>query len=159
MELELTLRFASFLYFLSRVEEAGYFRIALVLFRIQSPVPFLPAVLVIHLQQQTNSLFQLTITSQVWSYQSKPARSQQRRKFPPSPFAVLLKQTTPFTPNDGAMQHSEQTSITQSLYSNHVMKPRWKKTIAFERTFKKTLCHGHYRSAVLTRTRLTSYFV
>ena len=32
MELELTLRFASFLHFLARIEGAGYFRIALVLF-------------------------------------------------------------------------------------------------------------------------------
>ena len=31
MELELTLRFASFLHFLTRIEGAGYFRIALVL--------------------------------------------------------------------------------------------------------------------------------
>ena len=37
MELELTLRFARFLYFFTRVEGAGYFRIALVLFR--NPVP------------------------------------------------------------------------------------------------------------------------
>ena len=41
MEMELTLRFASFLHFLTRMEGAGYFRIALVSFRIQSPEPFL----------------------------------------------------------------------------------------------------------------------
>ena len=50
MELELTLRFASFLLFLTRIEGVGYFRIVLVLFRN-------PAGLIIHLQQQPISLF------------------------------------------------------------------------------------------------------
>ena len=40
------------------------------------------------------------------------------RRFPPWPFAVLLKQRTPFTTNDGIMQHSDQTSISQSFYPN-----------------------------------------
>ena len=60
MELELSLRFASFLHFFTRVEGASYFCIALVLFRFQSPETFLPAGLIIHLQQQPISLFQLT---------------------------------------------------------------------------------------------------
>ena len=60
MELELALRFASFLHFLTLIEGAGYFRIALVLSEIQSPELFLPAGLIIHLQQQPISLFQLT---------------------------------------------------------------------------------------------------
>ena len=60
MELELTLRFAPFLHFFTRAEGAGYFRIALVLFGNAVPEPFLPADLIIHLQQQPISLFQLT---------------------------------------------------------------------------------------------------
>ena len=51
MELELTLRFASFLHFLTRIGGAGYFRIALVLFR--NPVAW-------------------TFSSS-WSYYSSPA--------------------------------------------------------------------------------------
>ena len=52
MELELTLRFAPFLHFFTRVEGAGYFRIALVLFRNPVPGTFSPAGLIIHLQLQ-----------------------------------------------------------------------------------------------------------
>ena len=83
---------------------------------IQSPERYLPAGLNIHLQQQPISLFQLT---KVRFGSSKEADTKvATRKFPPWPFAVLLKQTTPFTPNDGIMQHSDQTSISQSFYPN-----------------------------------------
>ena len=51
MELELTLRFAPFLHFFTRAEGAGYFRIALVLFRTPVPGTF----------------------SSSWSYYSSPA--------------------------------------------------------------------------------------
>ena len=61
MELELTLRFASFLHFLTRIEGAGYFCIALVLFRNPVARTFSSySFLIIHHQQQPISLFQLT---------------------------------------------------------------------------------------------------
>ena len=63
MELELTLRFSRFLHFFTRVEGAGYFRIALVLFR--NPV-------------------QGTFSSS-WSYYASPAAAH----FPISAISVL----------------------------------------------------------------------
>ena len=60
MELNLALRFALFLLFFTRVEGAGYFRIALVLFINPVLGNFLPLGLIILLQQQPISLFQLT---------------------------------------------------------------------------------------------------
>ena len=79
-------------------------------------------------------------------------------KFSCWPFAVLRKQTTLFTPNDGIMQHSEQTSISQSFYPN-LESPDGRKHL-FSRGLSRELCAmGHYRSAVFIETRLSLYFV
>ena len=117
MELELTLRFASFLHFLTRIEGAGYFRIVLVLFR--NPVAWTFSSSWSYYSSPAAAHFPISAhQSQVWSYQSKPTWSEQMRKFPPWPFAVIIKQTVLFTQKDGILQHSEQTLIIQLFYPN-----------------------------------------